>query len=113
MAPVVQYCLLKYHEKVCFKLGVNDDIWQDVGINDVQHGLAPLWLTNERVHQGIKSMLLLDRCKEEEVRLLRERQALQEWMKEEWKVVQRAKEDAGVYNFFCILVGYVLIYFWG
>ena len=41
-------------------------------------------------------MLQLDRCKEEEARLLRERLALQEWMQEEWQVVQTAKEIAGM-----------------
>jgi hypothetical protein len=35
-------------------------------------------------------------CKEE-AWLLQERQALQEWMQEEWKVVQKAKEVAGMF----------------
>jgi hypothetical protein len=79
-----------------FKLDVDDDIWQDVGLNDEHHGPAPQWLRDDAVRQGIKSMLQLDRCKEEEARLLRERKALQEWMQEEWKVVQTAKKIAGM-----------------
>jgi hypothetical protein len=79
-----------------FKLDVDDDIWQDVGLNDEHNGPAPLWLRDDAVRQGIKSMLQLDRCKEEEARLLRERKALQEWMQEEWQVVQTAKEIAGM-----------------
>ena len=79
-----------------FKLDVDNDIWQDVGLNDEHNGPAPLWLRDDAVRQGIKSMLQLDRCKEEEARLLRERKALQEWMQEEWQVVQTAKEIAGM-----------------
>lgn len=64
-APVGAILPIEIPREGLFKLDVDDDIWQDVGLNDVQHGPAPLWLTNERVRQGIKSMLLLDRCKEE------------------------------------------------
>jgi hypothetical protein len=88
-----------------FKLDVDDDIWQDVGLDDGDHDLAPLWLRDENVRQGIKSMLMLDRCEEEEARLLRERRALQEWMQEEWQVVQRAKDVASMffYSHFFVL----------
>lgn len=91
-----------------FKLDVDDDIWQDVGLNDEHHGPPPLWLRDDAVRQGIKSMLQLDRCKEEEARLLRERLALQEWMQEEWQVVQTAKEIAGMgfEILHCILLTY-------
>ena len=41
-------------------------------------------------------MLELDRCKEEELRLIRERRALQEWLLEEWEVNERAWDAAGV-----------------
>jgi hypothetical protein len=106
-APLGAILPIEIPREGIFKLDVDDDIWQDIGLNDEQHSSAPLWLTNENVRQGIKSMLQLDRCEEEEVRLLRERHALQEWMKEEWKIVQRAKHNAGVCYFlihvvFCI-----------
>jgi hypothetical protein len=43
-----------------------DDIWQDVCLSDEHHGPAPLWLIDDQVRKGIKSMLQLDHCKEEE-----------------------------------------------
>jgi hypothetical protein len=79
-----------------FKLDVDDDIWQDVGLGEENHGIMPLWLSDERVRQGIQSLLELDRCKEEEHRLMRERRALQEWLLEEWEVNERAWDAAGV-----------------
>jgi len=90
-----------------FKLDVDDDIWQDIGLDNEQNDSAPLWLKDEKVRQGIKSMLQLDRCEEEEARLLRERRSLQEWMQEEWKVVQMAKQIAGLFFlsfFFCFFL---------
>ena len=56
----------------------------------------PLWLRDEGVRQGIQNLLELDRCKEEELRLIRERRALQEWLLEEWEVNERAWDAAGV-----------------
>ena len=72
-----------------FKLDVDDSIWQDIGLEETT-GALPAWLSDVNVRDGIKSMLELDRCKEEEVRLKRERCALQEWFLEEWSCVQLA-----------------------
>lgn len=58
----------------------------------------PLWLSDERVRTGIKAMLELDRCNEEDARLRRERRALQVWFAEEWEVVSRAIEDASAFS---------------
>jgi len=69
-----------------FKLDVDDEIWQDVGLDEESDGAPPLWLSDERVRLGITKMLDVDRCEEEEIRLIRERRALQEWMQEEWNV---------------------------
>jgi hypothetical protein len=66
-----------------FKLDVDDDIWQDIGLDDVE-GPIPHWLGDENVRMAIKNLLELDRCQEEEVRLRMERCAMQEWMMEEW-----------------------------
>lgn len=80
-----------------FKLDVDDDIWQDVGLDDENDGdMPPLWLSNEKYRSGIKSMLELDRCMEEETRLYRERHAMQEWMMEEWACVTTALKLSGV-----------------
>jgi hypothetical protein len=82
-----------------FKLDVDDAIWQDVGLGEDNYGIMPLWLSDERVRQGIRSLLELDRCKEEEHRLIRERRALQEWLLEEWEVNERAWDAAGGLEF--------------
>ncbi|KAI6022550.1 hypothetical protein EDC04DRAFT_2575210 [Pisolithus marmoratus] len=77
-----------------FKLDVDDDIWQDVGLGDDADGLLPLWLADEKVRSGIRSLLELRRCEEEERRLLHEKKALVLWFSEEWGCMQRAREDA-------------------
>ncbi|GBE80067.1 hypothetical protein SCP_0212700 [Sparassis crispa] len=67
-----------------FKLDIDDDIWQDVGLDDDDDIAAvPRWLGDETVREGIKNRLLLDRCNEEEERLREERCSLQEWFAEE------------------------------
>ncbi|KIJ90232.1 hypothetical protein K443DRAFT_70394, partial [Laccaria amethystina LaAM-08-1] len=48
-----------------FKLDVDDDIWQDVGLDDMDLSSGkeiPQWLGDEGVRKGIKSLLELDRC---------------------------------------------------
>lgn len=82
-----------------FKLDVDDDIWQDIGLDDNEASIeVPPWLGNEAVRAGIKAMLVLDRCKEEEVRLREERRAMQEWLNEEWECIQHARHDAGKFQ---------------
>jgi len=85
-----------------FALDVDDNIWQDIGLTEENDGMlyVPLWLANEDVREGIKAMLDFKRCQEEENRLIHECRALQEWMQEEWKVVEMglkcASEDENV-----------------
>ncbi|KAF8833999.1 hypothetical protein BDN67DRAFT_985641, partial [Paxillus ammoniavirescens] len=55
-----------------YDLDVDDDIWQDIGLNDDSVNPPP-WLADEN-----------DRCQEEEGRLARERCNLQEWIGAEW-----------------------------
>ena len=73
-----------------YQLDVDDDIWQDIGLNDDYDGssIVPDWLGNEKVQVGIKSLLELERCEEEQRRLLYERLAMQEWMLEEWFILE-------------------------
>ncbi|KAI5991683.1 hypothetical protein F5J12DRAFT_907475 [Pisolithus orientalis] len=66
-----------------FKLDVDDDIWQDIGLEDDSVGLPPAWLADER------------RCEEEERRLLYERKTLMEWHSEEWRWLEKCRVDAG------------------
>lgn len=78
-----------------WQLDVNDDIWQDVGLDDGSHGVEPpSWLADEDTRAGIRSMLDYDRCCEEETRLLRERLAMEDWMKEEWDVISAALDES-------------------
>ncbi|KAJ7580921.1 hypothetical protein C8J56DRAFT_1057894 [Mycena floridula] len=72
-----------------FALDVDDSIWVDVGLSDggIDGQAAPAWLADDNGHQGIRLMLEVDRCCEEEVRLQRERTSLQAWMNLEWKTI--------------------------
>ncbi|KIN95936.1 hypothetical protein M404DRAFT_164592, partial [Pisolithus tinctorius Marx 270] len=78
-----------------FKLDVDDDIWQDIGLEDDFVGFPLVWLADERVHLGIRSLLELKRCEEEERRLLYERKTLMEWHSEEWRRLETCRVDAG------------------
>ena len=51
-------------------------------------------MTDDGVREGIKLLLEHDRCEEEEVRLLRERHAMQEWIREEWDINVAAQKIA-------------------
>lgn len=81
-----------------FKLDVDDDIWQDVGLEDDVSDTEdssdtlqiPRWLGDESVRSGIKAQLILDRCIEERNRLSRERCTMQTWMQEEWRALEHA-----------------------
>ncbi|KAJ7832722.1 hypothetical protein B0H13DRAFT_2370815 [Mycena leptocephala] len=82
--------------KGLWQLDVDDAIFQDVGLDDNDDGSTepPLWLCDEQVRAGIKAVLQLDRCDEEDARLLREKCALRVWFAEEWDIVSKAIEDA-------------------
>ncbi|KAJ7434666.1 hypothetical protein FB451DRAFT_1344870 [Mycena latifolia] len=84
--------------KGIWQLDVDDEIWQDVGLdNDDDDGdgaALPPWLADKKVRAGIKAMLELDRCAEEDARLKKERCALQEWFAEEWAITSLAMERA-------------------
>ncbi|KAH9912541.1 uncharacterized protein B0H18DRAFT_1088385 [Fomitopsis serialis] len=84
-----------------FKLDVDDDIWQDVGLEDDdfvvrasgsdESQLAiPRWLGDEAVRSAIKAQLILDRCIEERDHLSVERCTMQQWMQEEWRSLEHA-----------------------
>lgn len=79
-----------------FKLDVDDDIWQNIGLDDDETSTGvPRWLGDETIHAGIKAMLVLDHCMEEEVQLCEKRRAMQEWLNEEWECIQHARHHAG------------------
>ncbi|KAI6139104.1 hypothetical protein BKA82DRAFT_4332382 [Pisolithus tinctorius] len=93
MAPPGAISPFPIPPKGIFQLEVDSDIWQDVGLAE---GCAnpPSWLADEAVRKGIRLMLEVDHCNEEERRLSREQSALQEWFSVEWQSVQVTLEHA-------------------
>ena len=79
-----------------YALDVDDVIWHDAGLGEEIEDDVPQWMCNENVRRGIKYLLELDRCIEEEDRLQRERCTLQEWLHEEWECLELAISDAGM-----------------
>jgi hypothetical protein len=77
-----------------FKLDIDDEIWQDIGLDDPTIDVPP-WLSDDDVRNGIRLQLEVDRCFEEEARLMRERSIIQEWMLAEWEGIQDALTNAG------------------
>jgi hypothetical protein len=79
-----------------FRLDVDDHIWQDVGLgyDFSQSDIPPAWLADDNVRMGIRAMLDVDRCDEEDKRLGVEEDAMRDWFREEWSVLQKAQEDS-------------------
>ncbi|KIK64450.1 hypothetical protein GYMLUDRAFT_240994 [Collybiopsis luxurians FD-317 M1] len=69
-------------------LDVDNDIWLDIGLSYDDNAPPLLWLSDENVHAGIRSLLDRDRCKEERKLLQAEHDSMQEWFSEEWHVTQ-------------------------
>jgi hypothetical protein len=90
-APRSSVAPLKIKMEGLFDLDVDDDIWLDIGLGyDEENGddsIPPLWLSNDNVREGIRALLDRDRCREESARILEERNAMQQWFNEEWRVV--------------------------
>ncbi|KAJ7810835.1 hypothetical protein B0H14DRAFT_3090716 [Mycena olivaceomarginata] len=90
--------------KGLWQLEVDDVIFLDVGLDDTDDndGEPLLWLCDEQVRVGIKGMLQLDRCDEEDARLWRETMALRVWFGEEWQlsreVIERAEPAVDKYH---------------
>ncbi|KAL4069117.1 hypothetical protein J3A83DRAFT_4072908, partial [Scleroderma citrinum] len=62
---------LPIFSKGIFQLDVDSDIWHDVGFEECN--AEPLrWLADEGVYKGIRLMLEINCCSEEERRLSRE-----------------------------------------
>lgn len=83
-------------------LDVDDNIWQDIGLRDDSDATPPLWMTDEKVRKGIRNLLDLDRCIEEEARLRRERSSLQESACNQWAVLCTALTLIGAYANLCM-----------
>lgn len=61
-----------------------------MGLDDDQSTGIPRWLGDDKVREGIRTLLEYDRCIEEEDRVIHERAAMQEWFMEEWGAVENA-----------------------
>lgn len=83
-----------------FGLDVDDAIWQDIGLDGDGDTLnPPLWLCDDKVRNGIKGVLLRDRCDEDLRRLANELVIQREWFAEEWEILMNCigvVEDEGV-----------------
>ncbi|KAF8834752.1 hypothetical protein BDN67DRAFT_985105 [Paxillus ammoniavirescens] len=78
-------CRSKISQFNLFKLDVDDDIWQDLGLDDDESSaVLPGWLADEKVEQ----------CEEEKSRIVMEQKVMQEWFMEEWSRIQTVKEGA-------------------
>lgn len=93
-APKGAVCPQPIPDGGLWKLDVDDNIWQDIGLEDTssEHEPPP-WLKDEQTRLGIRHMLDYDRVVEEQKRVLREHIGLQESAREEWNAIQIAKED--------------------
>lgn len=101
-APSGAVVPLSINRERLFELDVDDEIWQDIGLDDSSDANpVPRWLGDEQVRRGIRAMLELDRCEEEENRLKLERCALQEWFQEEWSCIIDARHNLGKWTLIC------------
>lgn len=94
-APVGSVAPSPVDVKRLFALDVDEDIWQDLGLDGETEEELAEWMVNPEVRAGIRYMLLVDRCEEEASRLQHERANMQEWLVSEWNAVARASECAG------------------
>lgn len=67
-------------------------LYEDVWILP-NSGRPPRWLEDEDVRVGIRSLHVLDRCREEIQRLELERQNLRRWLDEETRVIRRLLQE--------------------
>ena len=88
---------LSIPSKGIFELDVDSNIWHDVGLEGCNIE-PPRWLADKGVWKGIRLMLEIDHCDEEERRLSRECTILQKWFAIEWQSVNAALGGAGKYG---------------
>ncbi|KAJ8488660.1 hypothetical protein ONZ45_g13876 [Pleurotus djamor] len=77
-----------------FTLDINDEIWDDVGLTeDDEDVVPPAWLADDATRDGIRALLVEDRCGEENSRIVHERLSLQEWFSKEWEIIEHCLQD--------------------
>jgi hypothetical protein len=93
-APVDCVLPRKLKPKKLFQLDVDDEVWQDDGLDEKDIGELPRWMGDDSVRRGITAMLQLKRCDEEEARLKHERASMQVWLRQESSYLLKAIRDA-------------------
>jgi len=76
-------------------------MWMGQGLEGDDEADPPAYLCNPKVREGINAMLMLDRAKEEEVRLQAEGSAMVTWLDMELKKTQMALGACTGSHFIC------------
>ncbi|CAK5278726.1 unnamed protein product [Mycena citricolor] len=71
------------------ELKSHTNLFEDIWISPSE-GAVPLWLSDDRVREGITSLHVLDRCHEEELRLGRESENMLRWINQETSLISQA-----------------------
>lgn len=82
-----------------FQLDVFSAIWDDFGLDEAEEIEPQLWQSDDLVRQGIRAMLELDRCKEEEERLWWEISSLSRWGIHEAQVLANSWINQGKHTY--------------
>lgn len=82
-------------QSTAFSLDVDDEIWNDRGLDGSELEEPPLWLADDAVRKDINALLMLRRCEEEECYLIREFCFLQDWYSREWARLNVCIERSG------------------
>jgi hypothetical protein len=79
----------KIDRETLFSLDIDDSIWDSRGLGDDGEN-PPLWMADDNVIAGIRAWLMLERCNEEEERLISECMSLRSWGSKQWHSVTNA-----------------------
>ncbi|EIW73772.1 hypothetical protein CONPUDRAFT_68424, partial [Coniophora puteana RWD-64-598 SS2] len=77
-----------------FALDVDDNIWDDVGLDESSTNAAR-WMSDSNIRIGIRHVLTFDRCEEEKARVRAERTRLQEWSRGTWDALVNVTNNQG------------------
>lgn len=74
-----------------FNPDANSPMWMDASLNDNDEThVPPAYLADPKVQEGILGWLQLERCKEEEFRVLREMNGLIQWVAQRINAIKHA-----------------------
>jgi hypothetical protein len=84
----------RLNTKRLWKIDIDDVIWNDSGLDvDLEEDRPPRWMEDTHVRKGIAALLIVDRCREEKVRLEKEIDAMLPWIKHRALVLDQAATD--------------------